>query len=145
MESLAANPTLSQAKATDKSSYPGRCKSCSGELVMRQKGMHVGVYCFACGAWQQWISKHKAHRYQQSAFRSVSTPIKPATAPKPASQSVENHADCAERFEEIEHELTILTRAILSFGTPRGQTQPEIHVDDQAVDRLALELEEERR
>lgn len=33
------------------------CKYCrSDRLVKRRKEPHIGIYCVACGKWQQWVS-----------------------------------------------------------------------------------------
>lgn len=33
------------------------CKFChSDRLVKRRKEPHIGIYCVACGKWQQWVS-----------------------------------------------------------------------------------------
>lgn len=33
------------------------CKFCrSDKLVKRRKEPHIGIYCVACGKWQQWVS-----------------------------------------------------------------------------------------
>lgn len=32
------------------------CKYCrSMHLVKRRNGPHIGIYCVACGKWQQWV------------------------------------------------------------------------------------------
>jgi hypothetical protein len=119
--------------------------------------MHLALRC-ECGAWLKWVRKSQARRYQADRVR-LSAP-KPAPTPiyKPVTEQVranfdsprgdDSHKSCAERFEKIERELTVLVRAILACGVIQGKGgTPERDVDDGDVDRLAVELarEEEAR
>lgn len=38
-----------------------KCKKCGNtEIILRQKGPHIGEYCKNCGAWIRWKSKQEA-------------------------------------------------------------------------------------
>ena len=37
-----------------------RCKYClTTDVVLKEKGPHVGAYCANCGRWLKWLSKNE--------------------------------------------------------------------------------------
>jgi hypothetical protein len=99
------------------------------------------VFC-DCGVWQKWLKKSHARRYMLRST-SVRPPVAVTQLPlakPPSPPSIENHASCDQRFKEIERELTVLTRAILSLGVIEGHsTPPAVDVDDELVSKFVKE------
>lgn len=37
-----------------------RCNRClTTEVVLREKGPHIGAYCANCGRWLKWLGKNE--------------------------------------------------------------------------------------
>jgi hypothetical protein len=125
--------------------YPGRCKSCGAEsLFLRQTKVHLGVFC-DCGVWQKWAKKSHARRYmlRSTSVRSPAAVAQLPLAKPPSPPSIENHASCAQRFEKIERELTVLVKAILACGVLQGKGGAQVRdVEDSRVYGLAEDLAE---
>jgi hypothetical protein len=126
------------------------CKRCASDnLYVKQQSVHLGLFCRECGLWQKWLSRRSAHRYHQGATRPANFAA-PTYKPVPEqiranfdSSRDDFHKSCAQRFEKIERELMILTRAILSAGWLKGRGGPlalDVHDDD--IAELAAELAE---
>lgn len=114
------------------------CKRCgSTELFTKPQGVHTGLFCRECNLWQKWISKGDTWRFQ------TKPKLTPVTDLKPVAEKVDSsHDSCAERFEKIERELTVLVRAVLACGMLRGSgAAPSVEVNDGLVSKFVEELQ----
>jgi hypothetical protein len=142
------NPT-SQA-----SPFPDTCKRCgSSHLFTKIEPPHVALRCRDCNAWQSWISKSKARRFQVNKVRlTVPSKTYPQTVER-IGPAVVDPSDLCVRVERLERAFTgydsqlgILVKAILACGVLQGKggAPSRVNVDEGLVNELVAELSEDQ-